>query len=180
MHDLGVGITLGAHQSIGFKGILLFGTKSQKKKYLPRLASGRPKTPPPELSRKRHQHPGRGGGGLTAKARGASTRWGEQGCSCLLPKSCRGELGDDGLGQRAGSTSFSGGQPCPGASEIVTPQAQKAGSPRRRGPCGQPGPPDHLQLSRVQPILPLPSWEGLLEELRPPCWRSWRTAGSTS
>ncbi|XP_058043513.1 very long-chain specific acyl-CoA dehydrogenase, mitochondrial-like isoform X2 [Ahaetulla prasina] len=40
MHDLGVGITLGAHQSIGFKGILLFGNKSQKEKYLPRLASG--------------------------------------------------------------------------------------------------------------------------------------------
>ncbi|XP_060098778.1 very long-chain specific acyl-CoA dehydrogenase, mitochondrial-like [Heteronotia binoei] len=39
-HDLGVGICLGAHQSIGFKGILLFGTKSQKEKYLPRLASG--------------------------------------------------------------------------------------------------------------------------------------------
>ncbi|XP_066478651.1 apolipoprotein D isoform X2 [Tiliqua scincoides] len=40
MHDLGVGISLGAHQSIGFKGILLFGTKSQKEKYLPKLASG--------------------------------------------------------------------------------------------------------------------------------------------
>uniref|UniRef100_A0A670IGD5 Very long-chain specific acyl-CoA dehydrogenase, mitochondrial n=1 Tax=Podarcis muralis TaxID=64176 RepID=A0A670IGD5_PODMU len=40
MHDLGVGIALGAHQSIGFKGILLFGTKSQKEKYLPKLATG--------------------------------------------------------------------------------------------------------------------------------------------
>ncbi|MBN3318575.1 ACADV protein, partial [Atractosteus spatula] len=40
MHDLGVGITLGAHQSIGFKGILLFGTKEQKEKYLPKLATG--------------------------------------------------------------------------------------------------------------------------------------------
>lgn len=40
MHDLGVGITLGAHQSIGFKGILLFGTKAQREKYLPKLASG--------------------------------------------------------------------------------------------------------------------------------------------
>uniref|UniRef100_A0A8C6LYJ5 Very long-chain specific acyl-CoA dehydrogenase, mitochondrial n=1 Tax=Nothobranchius furzeri TaxID=105023 RepID=A0A8C6LYJ5_NOTFU len=39
-HDLGVGITLGAHQSIGFKGILLFGNKAQKEKYLPKLASG--------------------------------------------------------------------------------------------------------------------------------------------
>ncbi|KAG5284622.1 hypothetical protein AALO_G00028710 [Alosa alosa] len=40
MHDLGVGITLGAHQSIGFKGILLFGNPEQKEKYLPKLASG--------------------------------------------------------------------------------------------------------------------------------------------
>ncbi|KAJ8310393.1 hypothetical protein KUTeg_012258, partial [Tegillarca granosa] len=39
-HDLGVGITLGAHQSIGFKGILLFGNPKQKEKYLPKLASG--------------------------------------------------------------------------------------------------------------------------------------------
>ncbi|XP_011505547.1 PREDICTED: very long-chain specific acyl-CoA dehydrogenase, mitochondrial [Ceratosolen solmsi marchali] len=39
-NDLGVGITLGAHQSIGFKGILLFGTPEQKKKYLPRVTSG--------------------------------------------------------------------------------------------------------------------------------------------
>ncbi|XP_071656287.1 very long-chain specific acyl-CoA dehydrogenase, mitochondrial isoform X3 [Patagioenas fasciata] len=39
-HDLGVGITLGAHQSIGFKGLLLYGTPAQKEKYLPRLASG--------------------------------------------------------------------------------------------------------------------------------------------
>lgn len=38
-HDLGVGITLGAHQSIGFKGILLYGTPEQKKKYLPRVSS---------------------------------------------------------------------------------------------------------------------------------------------
>lgn len=40
MHDLGVGVILGAHQSIGFKGILLFGTKAQKEKYLPKLATG--------------------------------------------------------------------------------------------------------------------------------------------
>ncbi|KAG8184641.1 hypothetical protein JTE90_022689 [Oedothorax gibbosus] len=40
-HDLGVGITLGAHQSIGFKGILLFGNEEQKKKYLPDLAIGK-------------------------------------------------------------------------------------------------------------------------------------------
>uniref|UniRef100_A0A0L8GP14 Acyl-CoA dehydrogenase/oxidase C-terminal domain-containing protein n=2 Tax=Octopus bimaculoides TaxID=37653 RepID=A0A0L8GP14_OCTBM len=39
-HDLGVAITLGAHQSIGFKGILLFGNNEQKTKYLPSLATG--------------------------------------------------------------------------------------------------------------------------------------------
>ncbi|XP_058798287.1 very long-chain specific acyl-CoA dehydrogenase, mitochondrial-like [Phymastichus coffea] len=39
-NDLGVGITLGAHQSIGFKGILLFGTPEQKAKYLPRVCNG--------------------------------------------------------------------------------------------------------------------------------------------
>ncbi|XP_065177971.1 very long-chain specific acyl-CoA dehydrogenase, mitochondrial-like isoform X2 [Sycon ciliatum] len=39
-HDLGVGIQIGAHQSIGFKGILLVGTEEQKAKYLPKLASG--------------------------------------------------------------------------------------------------------------------------------------------
>lgn len=41
MYDLGVSVTLGAHQSIGFKGILLFGTKAQKEKYLPKVASGK-------------------------------------------------------------------------------------------------------------------------------------------
>eukprot|EP01137_Pigoraptor_chileana_P023983 Opistho-2@91181 len=39
-HDLAVGIALGAHQSIGFKGILIAGNDAQKKKYLPKLASG--------------------------------------------------------------------------------------------------------------------------------------------
>lgn len=39
-HDLGVGITLGAHQSIGFKGILLFGTEAQRAAYLPRVSGG--------------------------------------------------------------------------------------------------------------------------------------------
>lgn len=39
--DLGVGIYLGAHQSIGFKGILLYGTEAQKQKYLPDLAAGK-------------------------------------------------------------------------------------------------------------------------------------------
>ena len=38
--DLGVGIALGAHQSIGFKGILLRGNPEQKAKYLPTLATG--------------------------------------------------------------------------------------------------------------------------------------------
>ncbi|XP_001984148.2 very long-chain specific acyl-CoA dehydrogenase, mitochondrial [Drosophila grimshawi] len=38
-HDLGLGIVLGAHQSIGFKGIMLYGTPEQKEKYLPKVAS---------------------------------------------------------------------------------------------------------------------------------------------
>lgn len=38
--DLGVAIALGAHQSIGFKGILLNGNEKQKAKYFPKLASG--------------------------------------------------------------------------------------------------------------------------------------------
>lgn len=38
--DLGLGIFLGAHQSIGFKGILLVGTEEQRNKYLPKLATG--------------------------------------------------------------------------------------------------------------------------------------------
>jgi len=39
-NDLGVGIFIGAHQSIGFKGILVAGTPEQKAQYLPRLATG--------------------------------------------------------------------------------------------------------------------------------------------
>ncbi|KAK0179964.1 hypothetical protein PV327_005656 [Microctonus hyperodae] len=39
-NDLGVGIILGAHQSIGFKGILLYGTPEQKQKYLTRVSNG--------------------------------------------------------------------------------------------------------------------------------------------
>ena len=38
--DASLAVTLGAHQSIGLKGLLLFGNEEQKKKYLPRLASG--------------------------------------------------------------------------------------------------------------------------------------------
>ncbi len=38
--DAAFAVTLGAHQSIGLKGILLFGTPEQKKKYLPKLATG--------------------------------------------------------------------------------------------------------------------------------------------
>jgi acyl-CoA dehydrogenase family protein 9 len=33
-------VTLGAHQSIGLKGILMYGTEEQKKRFLPALASG--------------------------------------------------------------------------------------------------------------------------------------------
>jgi acyl-CoA dehydrogenase family protein 9 len=39
-HDSSVSLTIGAHSSIGMKGILLFGTDEQKARYLPRLASG--------------------------------------------------------------------------------------------------------------------------------------------
>jgi acyl-CoA dehydrogenase family protein 9 len=35
-----VAVTVGGHQSIGFKGLLLFGTEEQKRKYLPKLATG--------------------------------------------------------------------------------------------------------------------------------------------
>ncbi len=38
--DLSIALTLGAHNSIGLKGILLFGSDEQKRAYLPRLASG--------------------------------------------------------------------------------------------------------------------------------------------
>jgi acyl-CoA dehydrogenase family protein 9 len=38
--DASLAVTLGAHQSIGLKGILLFGTEEQKAKYLPKLATG--------------------------------------------------------------------------------------------------------------------------------------------
>jgi len=38
--DTSVAVTIGAHQSIGLKALLLFGTDEQKKKYLPRLATG--------------------------------------------------------------------------------------------------------------------------------------------
>ncbi|HNP65520.1 MAG TPA: acyl-CoA dehydrogenase family protein [Woeseiaceae bacterium] len=39
-YDSSASLTIGAHSSIGLKGLLLFGTEAQKKKYLPRLASG--------------------------------------------------------------------------------------------------------------------------------------------
>jgi acyl-CoA dehydrogenase family protein 9 len=39
-HDASLAVTLGAHQSIGLKGILLFGTAAQKERYLPQLATG--------------------------------------------------------------------------------------------------------------------------------------------
>ncbi len=38
--DGSVATTLGAHQSIGYKALLLFGTEDQKRRYLPKLASG--------------------------------------------------------------------------------------------------------------------------------------------
>ncbi|EAT43847.1 AAEL004778-PA [Aedes aegypti] len=39
--DLGLAVVLGAHQSIGWKGILLYGTEEQKRKYLPMVVSGK-------------------------------------------------------------------------------------------------------------------------------------------
>jgi acyl-CoA dehydrogenase family protein 9 len=39
-YDASLAVTLGAHQSIGLKGILLFGTEEQRARYLPKLASG--------------------------------------------------------------------------------------------------------------------------------------------
>src|SRR5580693_496997 len=39
-HDSSVSLTIGAHSSIGMKGLLLFGTAEQRARYLPKLASG--------------------------------------------------------------------------------------------------------------------------------------------
>ena len=39
-YDGSVAVTVGAHSSIGLKGVLLFGTEEQKKRYLPKLATG--------------------------------------------------------------------------------------------------------------------------------------------
>ena len=39
-HDASVAVTIGAHSSIGMRGLLLFGTEEQKQRYMPRLATG--------------------------------------------------------------------------------------------------------------------------------------------
>ncbi|MGO8970932.1 MAG: acyl-CoA dehydrogenase family protein [Myxococcaceae bacterium] len=39
-YDGSVAATIGAHQSIGMRGLLLFGTPEQKRRWLPRLATG--------------------------------------------------------------------------------------------------------------------------------------------
>jgi acyl-CoA dehydrogenase family member 9 len=39
-YDASVAITVGAHSSIGMRGLLLFGTDEQKQRYFPKLASG--------------------------------------------------------------------------------------------------------------------------------------------
>ena len=39
-HDASVSLTIGAHSSIGMKGVLLFGDTQQRARYLPKLASG--------------------------------------------------------------------------------------------------------------------------------------------
>ena len=38
--DASLGILIGGHQSIGMKGLILYGTEEQKKKWLPALAAG--------------------------------------------------------------------------------------------------------------------------------------------
>ncbi len=39
-HDASVALTVGAHSSIGMRGLLLFGTDAQKRRWLPQLATG--------------------------------------------------------------------------------------------------------------------------------------------
>jgi acyl-CoA dehydrogenase family protein 9 len=39
-HDASLAVTLGAHQSIGLRALLLYGTDAQKARYLPALAAG--------------------------------------------------------------------------------------------------------------------------------------------
>ena len=39
-YDASVAVTIGAHSSIGMRGLLLFGTEEQNSRYMPRLASG--------------------------------------------------------------------------------------------------------------------------------------------
>jgi len=39
-HDASVAVTVGAHSSIGMRGLLLFGTDAQKARYLPALSTG--------------------------------------------------------------------------------------------------------------------------------------------
>src|SRR5690349_21845379 len=39
-HDASVALTVGAHSSIGMRGLLLFGTQAQRARWLPKLATG--------------------------------------------------------------------------------------------------------------------------------------------
>ncbi len=39
-HDAGVAVFVNAHQSIGIRGLLLFGTEEQKRRWLPRMVTG--------------------------------------------------------------------------------------------------------------------------------------------
>jgi alkylation response protein AidB-like acyl-CoA dehydrogenase len=39
-YDASVAVTIGAHSSIGMRGLLLFGTEEQRRRFLPKLASG--------------------------------------------------------------------------------------------------------------------------------------------
>ena len=39
-YDSSLTVTVGAHQSIGYKALLLYGNEDQRERYLPRLATG--------------------------------------------------------------------------------------------------------------------------------------------
>ena len=39
-YDASVAVTIGAHSSIGMRGLVLFGTEEQKDRYMPQLATG--------------------------------------------------------------------------------------------------------------------------------------------
>src|SRR5436309_8377642 len=60
-YDVSIAVTLGAHSSIGFKGLLLFGNEAQKRRYLPKLATGE------TIAAFRLTEPGRGSDAFSIK-----------------------------------------------------------------------------------------------------------------